>query len=75
MPITTKKIRDTRYIYFVYHDDAEGKQKHVCCGAESNPKARRKAIKLEIEFLSRRESEIARKKNRLQKELYKTVNQ
>ena len=73
MPITTKKIRDTKYIYFIYHDQKEKKQKHVCCGAETNPEAKKKAIKLEIELLEDQESQINSEKKRLEKELQKFV--
>lgn len=73
LPITTKKIRNTKYIYFTYHDEVEGKQKHVCCGAESNPEAKKKAIKLEIELLENQESFINTERKRLEKELKKGV--
>ena len=71
MPITIKNIRNTRYIYFVYHDKNEGKQKHVCCGADSNPEAKRKAIRLEIELLEKQSLEIDKKKKGLREALLK----
>lgn len=73
MPITTKKIRDTRYIYFTYHDQKEKKQKHVCCGSILNPEAKKKAIRLEIEYLESQSSQIEVEKKRLKKELLRYV--
>ena len=71
LPITTKKIRDTKYVYFTYHDPEEKKQKHVCCGSVSNPDAKKKAIKLEIELLESQGLQIEVEKKRLKKELSK----
>lgn len=69
MPITTKKIRDTRYIYFVYHDEDKNKQVHVCCGAVSNPESKKKAIKLELKYLEQQSSLLMEKRKRLKDEL------
>lgn len=71
MPITTKKIRNTKYIYFTYHDQKEKKQKHVCCGADTNPEAKKKAIRLEIEYLENQESQLDIERKRLKQELQK----
>ena len=69
MPITTKKIRNTQYVYFVYHDEEENKQKHVCCGSTSNPESKKKAIKLELQYLEDQSSQIMEKRKRLKEEL------
>ena len=71
MPITTKKIRNAKYIYFTYQDQKEKKQKHVCCGVDTNPDAKKKAIRLEIEHLENQEFQINVEKKRLKKELKK----
>lgn len=71
MPLTTKKIRKTRYIYFVYRDPTENKQKHVCCGAENDPNAKKKALQLELDYLQNMTKEIDEKKKSIEKELSK----
>ena len=72
MPISVKKIRNKRYIYFVRYDHNKGKQKHICCGIESNPEAKTKAIKLEIRLLDSQSSQVKKEKKRLEDELHKT---
>lgn len=69
MPITTKKIRNTRYVYFFYHDEKEDKQKHICCGSTANLESKKKAIKLELQYLENQSSQIMEKRKRLKEEL------
>jgi hypothetical protein len=71
VPITTKKIRNTQYVYFFYHDEKEGKQKHVCCGSITNPESKKKAIKLELKYLEDQSSHIWEKRKLLKEELLK----
>ncbi len=51
MPITTKKVKGVKYLYFIYYDSRSKKKKEVYCGPENNSEAERKAQELEKNYL------------------------
>lgn len=58
MPITTKTVKRTRYLYFIYYDPKGKGKKEIYCGAANDPKAQQKAQELERKHLQQQISSL-----------------
>ena len=54
MGITTKRIKNTDYVYFTHYDKGTRSTKYQSCGPASMVESMTNAIKLEREYLKRR---------------------
>ncbi len=54
MGITTKRIKDTNYVYFTHYDRNARSTKYQSCGPASVDGSMAKAIEMEMEYLKRR---------------------
>ena len=54
MGITTKRIKDTDYVYFTHYDKGARSTKYQSCGPASVTGSMAKAIEMEREYLKRR---------------------
>jgi DNA modification methylase len=70
MPISTKTVRNTNYVYFVYYDPKTKKKKEIYCGPSASPKSKERAEELEKEYL---EKQIVSIQSQLKE--YETVEQ
>jgi len=69
MSITTKNVNNFQYLYFIYHQN--GVKKEIYCGSASNPESKRKAIKIEINYLKEQKMILSEKIRKLEKYLKK----
>lgn len=67
MPISIKKVNDEPYIYFSYYKDK--KKKEVYCGLASRPESKRKALELEIDYLTKQKDDLEKKVSKARLEL------
>ena len=54
MGITTKRIKDTNYVYFTHYDRKARSTRYQSCGPASVAGSMSKAIEMEREYLKRR---------------------
>jgi DNA modification methylase len=53
LPISYKEVKNTKYVYFTYWDNEQGKKIENYCGAADDPEALEKAQALESELLQK----------------------
>lgn len=69
MPIAIKKVKGIEYLYYTYYDQKTGKKKEVYCGLSSKPESKKKALKLEISYLTEQKKNIIERVNEVESEL------
>ena len=69
MGITTKRIKDTDYVYFTHYDRGARSTKYQSCGPASMAGSMMNAIKLEREYLKRRRDGLLREASDIQAKL------
>ena len=69
MGITTKRIKDTNYVYFTHYDKGARSTKYQSCGPASIAESMAKAIKMEREYLKRRRDGLLREASDIQAKL------
>ena len=69
MGITTKRIKDTAYVYFTHYDKDSRSTKYRSCGPASMKESMAKAVELEREYLKRRREDLLREASNIQAKL------
>ena len=60
---TIRKIRNKRYLYYIYYDNK--KRKEVCCGLVNEPKTKSKLRKIKLDDLKKQKATIMTQINKL----------
>ena len=66
MPISVKKVKGIKYIYFTYYDASVRKKIETYCGRENDPEALSKAEQLEKKHLKEQKRSIDQKLDELE---------
>lgn len=69
VPITTKKVKGSDYLYFTYYDQKDGKKKEVYCGLVSKPESKKKALELEISYLTEQKKNLTERMDKVETQL------